>query len=239
MAPKKKGGNKKGGDDWEAELGETIAPAAASPTDAAADDEAEAGGGGLMNLMRKKKEKLKKKGTHEDWVEGENIEAEQPDGEPVLDLSAKTAEEGNIEDEFALPDKKGKGYKGGKGKQQGKPAAAAAKNEDEDGTEGGKVLTKAEKEKLKKEREKQRKKEQVRDCPYHVRGTFLVKPELTSTCDRRLPRRRVLLQQPRQRQRSPLSRKRRSKRRPLRQRPAARRRSSPPTCWLSRSSRRN
>ena len=57
-----------------------------------------------------------------------------------------------MDDEFALPEKKGKG---GKGKQ------APKKNDDEVG-ESGRVLTKAEKEKLKKEREKQRKKEQVR-----------------------------------------------------------------------------
>ncbi len=159
MAPKKKGANKKGGDDWEAELGESIAPAAAaSPTtDAPADDEeTSAGGGGLMNLMRKNKEKRKKKGLADDFPEDEGASAGADDAPTTFpDLSAKQAVEANAEDEFALPEKKGKGGKG-KQQQQQKPAAA-----DEDVDESGRVLTKAEKEKLKKEREKQRKKEQV------------------------------------------------------------------------------
>lgn len=164
MAPKKKAGNKKGGnDDWEAELGETVAPAAASGPDAADDEAASAGGGGLMGLMRKNKEKRKKKGLNDDWVDGEaaGADAEQPPpAEPLPDLSAKQAEEANLDDEFALPDKKAKG---GKGKQQQQKATAAAeKDEEADDAEPGRVLTKAEKEKLKKEKEKQRKKEQVR-----------------------------------------------------------------------------
>jgi translation initiation factor 5B len=163
MAPKKKGANKKGGnDDWEAELGESIAPAAASPTgDApAADEEESAGGGGLMNLMRKTKEKRKKKGI-EDFVEGENAhqgEEISADTAPLPDVSTRQPEEANPDDEFALPDKKGKG---GKGKQQHQKGAA----KDEETDASGKVLTKAEKEKLKKEREKQRKKEQVGYTP--------------------------------------------------------------------------
>ncbi|UKZ59806.1 uncharacterized protein TrAtP1_001099 [Trichoderma atroviride] len=147
MAPKKKG-NKKDQDDWEAELGETIAPADAAP---AADDENgeddEAGGGGLMAIMRKNKEKRKKKG----------IVDEEPAPEPAVeeDLSAKAPVEASLDDdEFALPQKKGKGGKG-------KPAPAAAKKDDADLEEPGRILTKAEKEKLKKEREKQRKKEQA------------------------------------------------------------------------------
>lgn len=164
MAPKKKGNKKGGNDDWEAELGESIAPAnaaGASPT-AGDDEEASAGAGGLMNLMRKNKEKRKKKGLSEDWLDGETPEgadaAAQAKPEPLPDLSAKQAEEGNLDDEFALPDKKGKG---GKGKQQQQKGGAAAMTEEADGAEPGRVLTKAEKEKLKKEREKQRKKEQV------------------------------------------------------------------------------
>ncbi|KAK1244749.1 hypothetical protein MKX08_004378 [Trichoderma sp. CBMAI-0020] len=147
MAPKKKG-NKKDQDDWEAELGETIAPANAAP---AADDENgeddEAGGGGLMAIMRKNKEKRKKKG----------IVDEEPAPQPAVeeDLSAKAPVEASLDDdEFALPQKKGKGGKG-------KPAPAAAKKNDDDLEEPGRILTKAEKEKLKKEREKQRKKEQA------------------------------------------------------------------------------
>ena len=166
MAPKKKGNKKGGNDDWEAELGESIAPAnaaGASPT-AGDDEDASAGGGGLMNLMRKNKEKRKKKGLSEDWLDGETPEgadaAAPAEPEPLPDLSAKQAEEGNLDDEFALPDKKGKGGKGKQQQQKG-GAAAAKKEEEDDGAEPGRMLTKAEKEKLKKEREKQRKKEQV------------------------------------------------------------------------------
>ncbi|GFP53640.1 eukaryotic translation initiation factor 5B [Trichoderma asperellum] len=149
MAPKKKG-NKKDQDDWEAELGETIAPANAVPAandENGEDDEAAAGGGGLMAIMRKNKEKRKKKG----------IVDEEPAPEPAVeeDLSAKAPVEASLDDdEFALPQKKGKGGKG-------KPAPAAAKKDDDDLEEPGRILTKAEKEKLKKEREKQRKKEQA------------------------------------------------------------------------------
>ncbi|KAK3292290.1 uncharacterized protein B0H64DRAFT_406196 [Chaetomium fimeti] len=160
MAPKKKGGNKKGGDDWEAELGESIAPANATETPAAdapaEDDEASAGGGGLMNLIRKNREKRKKKGFVDETADDDNAATADalPETLTLPDLSAKQAEEANLEDEFALPDKKGKG---GKGKQQNQKAAA----NDEEGDGSGRVLTKAEKEKLKKEREKQRKKEQA------------------------------------------------------------------------------
>ncbi|PON25548.1 hypothetical protein TGAM01_v205433 [Trichoderma gamsii] len=147
MAPKKKG-NKKGQDDWEAELGESIAPANEAPAanEENGEDE-EAGGGGLMAIMRKNKEKRKKKG----------IVDEEPAPEPAVeeDLSAKAPVEASLDDdEFALPQKKGKGGKG-------KPAPTAAKKDDDDLEEPGRILTKAEKEKLKKEREKQRKKEQA------------------------------------------------------------------------------
>lgn len=163
MAPKKKG-NKKGQDDWEAELGESIAPAnndaAAADGDAAADapandDEAPAAGG-LMGLMRKNKEKRKKKGLSEDYEEPDAAPAESAE-----DLTVKAPVEATMEDEFALPEKKGKGGKQG-GKQGGNnKQEAAAKGGDDDHDASGRVLTKAEKEKLKKEREKQRKKEQV------------------------------------------------------------------------------
>ncbi|KKY38470.1 putative eukaryotic translation initiation factor 5b [Diaporthe ampelina] len=157
MAPKKKG-NKKAQDDWEAELGETIAPANGADVPApengddaaaAAEDDAPATGG-LMGLMRKNKERRKKKGLPE--LEGEDAPGAEP-AEPAEEKAAPA--EANIEDEFALPDKKGKG---GKGKQQAKPAPAA-KGVDDETDASGRVLTKAEKEKLKKEREKQRKKE--------------------------------------------------------------------------------
>ncbi|KAJ4864533.1 elongation factor tu GTP binding domain-containing protein [Trichoderma breve] len=149
MAPKKKG-NKNAQEDWEAELGESIAPAGDAPPAAeqnGEDDEA-AGGGGLMAMLRKNKEKRKKKG----------IVDEEPAPEPVAeDLSAKAPVEASLDDdEFALPQKKGKGGKG-------KPAPASAAKDDgkDDLEEPGRILTKAEKEKLKKEREKQRKKEQA------------------------------------------------------------------------------
>lgn len=150
MAPKKKG-NKNAQEDWEAELGESIAPVAADAAPANGENGEEdesAGGGGLMAIMRKNKERRKKKG----------IVDEEPAPEPAVveDLSAKAPVEASLDDdEFALPQKKGKGGKG-------KPAPAAAKNDDKDDLEeSGRILTKAEKEKLKKEREKQRKKEQV------------------------------------------------------------------------------
>ncbi|KAK1755782.1 hypothetical protein QBC47DRAFT_300279 [Echria macrotheca] len=162
MAPKKKNAGKKGNDDWEADLGETVAPAAAEG-DAAGDDEGATGGGGLMNLMRKNKEKRKKKGIAEDFVEGETAPgAEVAAAEATPDLTAKAAVEANLDDEFALPDKKGKGKQAA---QKAAPAAAAPKpnaaGADDDHDASGRVLTKAEKEKLKKEREKQRKKEQA------------------------------------------------------------------------------
>lgn len=163
MAPKKKG-NKKGQDDWEAELGETIAPAndAAAPESADAapaanDDEAPATGG-LMGLMRKNKEKRKKKGLPEDYIQGEDA----PSAEPAEDLTAnKAPEEATMDDEFALPEKKGKGGKGNQKQAAKKQPEPAAKDGDDELDATGRVLTKAEKEKLKKEREKQRKKEQV------------------------------------------------------------------------------
>ncbi|KAI1386155.1 uncharacterized protein F4822DRAFT_409103 [Hypoxylon trugodes] len=158
MPPRKKG-NKKAADDWEADLGESIVPTNGDATTAAADapeeenqDEDAAPVGGLMGMLKKKREKRKKMGLSEDFVEGENASAE-----PTPDAAAKAPQEATMDDEFALPEKKGKG-----GKQNKQPAkAAAADADDEETGEGGRVLTKAEKEKLKKEREKARKKEQA------------------------------------------------------------------------------
>ncbi|KAH6997522.1 hypothetical protein BKA56DRAFT_565515 [Ilyonectria sp. MPI-CAGE-AT-0026] len=150
MAPKKKG-NKKAQDDWESELGESVAPQApaadAGDANGDANDDDEAGGGGLMAMLRKNKERRKKKGIVD--------EDPEPVAAPVEDLSAKAPTEANMDDEFALPEKKGKG---GKNKQQ-----QAKKNEPAagDDADSGRVLTKAEKEKAKKEREKMRKKEQA------------------------------------------------------------------------------
>ncbi|KAJ4413849.1 eukaryotic translation initiation factor 5B [Gnomoniopsis sp. IMI 355080] len=146
MAPKKK--SKKQDDDWEAELGESIAPVTDNADAPPPADDDEPAAGGLMALLRKKKEKRKAKGLSEDFP------AEEPkEEEPVPEIAAKAPVEANLDDEFALPEKKGKG---GKGKQQ---PAKAAEADETDST--GRVLTKAEKEKAKKEREKQRKKEQA------------------------------------------------------------------------------
>lgn len=154
MAPKGKKGKKGGDDDWEAELGETIAPTNGDAPAADGDDkndEDAAPAGGLMAMMNRRREKRKKQGLSEDF-EGPKSE------EPAEDTTPAPAPvEANIEDEFALPEKKGKGGKGGKQA----PAAKAAAADDEETGEDGRILTKAEKEKLKKEREKQRKKEQV------------------------------------------------------------------------------
>ncbi|KHN97876.1 eukaryotic translation initiation factor 5B [Metarhizium album ARSEF 1941] len=158
MPPKKKG-NKKAQDDWEADLGETIPSAnAAEPNDTAADANADAdasgddvsGGGGLMAMLRKNKEKRKKKGLADDDL----VHAEEPVGADPAELNNKAPQEATLEDEFALPEKKGKGAKA-------KPAMKKGDDDDDIDSGSGRILTKAEKEKLKKEREKQRKKEQA------------------------------------------------------------------------------
>lgn len=160
MAPKKKGNKKQ--DDWESELGETIDPIAAA-TEAAKEEEAkkdeeeEFGGGGLMAAMKKNRNKKKNKGQPvEDFVEGEDPPGAEPaTAEP--DLAEKAPVEASIDDEFALPGKKGKG------KSASNAPAKAAADEDDEEERGadGKIMSKKEKEKAKKEREKQRKKEQV------------------------------------------------------------------------------
>jgi translation initiation factor 5B len=153
MPPKKK--NNKKADDWEAELGETPEPAAGAPETkdetAEADPDDEFPTGGLMAMMRKKQKKNKKGKQTDDFVEGED-----PPTEDTPDLADKAPVEASIDDEFALPEKKGKG--------KNAPAKPVKDEDDEDDERGadGKVLTKAQKEKLKKEREKQRKKDNVR-----------------------------------------------------------------------------
>ncbi|KAK4204117.1 putative eukaryotic translation initiation factor 5B [Triangularia verruculosa] len=170
MPPKKKG-NKKANDDWEAEaFGETpaAADASAAAADGAAPAEDEAPAGGLMARMKKMKEKRKQKGMDEDWL---NEVDTAPDGAAAPDEAAAQEPaaapaapvEASMEDEFALPVKKGgKQQKGVTQVSKNQLAKAAAEKKEEDElAEGGRVLTKAEKEKLKKEREKQRKKEQA------------------------------------------------------------------------------
>lgn len=153
MAPKKKG-NKKGQDDWEAELGESVdatAPADAAPKGEAAEDE-DVFAGGLMGQINRKGKKGKKNKQQQDFVEGEDPAAESaaPNGESSL--AAKAPEEANMEEDDVwsapVPVKK---------PQDNKKIA----DDDEEEEAGGTLKTKKEKEKEKKEREKQRKKEQV------------------------------------------------------------------------------
>ena len=175
MAPKKKG-NKKGNDEWEAELGETADPIAAATQEAKDADIAQegeedgmgVGGGGLLAALKKNKSKKQKKGkvVDEDYVDGEDSPATNGingHSEPneTEDLTVKAPEEATTDDLFVEPATKGKGGKGKQGK------AELAAKEDGDGLEeeGGTVKSKKEKEKEKKEREKQRKKEQV--CETH------------------------------------------------------------------------
>ncbi|TGJ87427.1 hypothetical protein E0Z10_g1395 [Xylaria hypoxylon] len=165
MAPKKKGG-KKAADDWEADLGETITPtngdaAPAADVPEGEGEEGDAPVGGLMAMMKKNREKRKKKGLSENFVEGESAQPATP--EPTDITSFQAPKEATAEDEFALPEKKGKGGKQNKNQNKSQPAtnAPAADADGDEYGESGKLLTKAEKEKLKKEREKQRKKEQA------------------------------------------------------------------------------
>ena len=179
MAPKKKG-NKKGNDNWEADLGEAPDPIAAAAQEAkdgeaaqdAESDEAPGGGGGLLAALKKNKSNKKKKGkvVEEDYVEGEDPPAAddinghvEPSG--IQDLASKAPEEATTEDLFEEQVTKAKGGKGRQGKKDG----TLVPNDDgdgEDADEGGTggVKSKKEKEKEKKEREKARKKEQV--CAY-------------------------------------------------------------------------
>ncbi|KAH9870883.1 hypothetical protein J1614_006455 [Plenodomus biglobosus] len=155
MAPKKKGNKKAQEDDWEAELGESIAPQAESPAgekeDAAPEDDAL--GGGLMAALQRRGKKKNKKGANPD-VEGEDAAADGANVE--VDLASKAPQEGTFDDDDDDV------FAGNYGKKKKAGAAAGAKAEEpadnnDDGTP--RVKTKAEKEKEKKEKEKQRKKE--------------------------------------------------------------------------------
>ena len=171
MAPKKKG-NKKGNDDWEADLGETVDPIAAATqeakeTDAAqdvAEDEA-AAGGGLLAALKKNKSKKQKKGKpiQEDYLDGEDppqADGAVIDGEPngTDSPAIKAPEEANADDLFdTQPTTKQKGGKARPGKAE---SGEKDDGEESDG-EGGGLKSKKEKDRERKEREKQRKKEQV------------------------------------------------------------------------------
>lgn len=176
MAPKKKP-QKKGNDDWEADLGETLDPSINTAVDAktAEPEQSEdpdrsdlsgggGGGGGLLAALKKNKSKKQKKGkfVQEDYVDGEDLSAangsQDPEGENgIEDLAAKVAEDANIED---ISTKQPTKPKGGKDKQ-GKATEVPKVDEDGSEDEAGGLKTKKEKEKERKEREKQRKKEQV------------------------------------------------------------------------------
>lgn len=150
MAPKKKG-NKKAADDWEDELGESIASPATEngTTKEVPADEEPAFGGGLMAQLQKKGKKGKKNKQQEDFVEGEDPPTEQMD-----DFASKAPVEANLEEDdvWSAPVKKN---------QPAKKEKAEPEEEPEELDASGRVKTKKEKEKEKKEREKQRKKEQV------------------------------------------------------------------------------
>lgn len=176
MAPKKKG-NKKGNDDWEAEVGETVDPIAtatqeaksAEATQSREDDDNGAGGGGgggggLLAALKKNKSKKQKKGkvVEEDYLDGEDPPTENDiNGTGTTNgtkgLAAKAPEEATTDDLFEAPVTKVKGAKGKQGKAEEESTREAGASDEE----GGTLKSKKEKEKEKKEREKQRKKEQV------------------------------------------------------------------------------
>lgn len=174
MAPKKKP-HKKGNDDWEADLGETLDPNINTAVDGKAtepeqnddpdrSDLSGGGGGGLLAALKKNKSKKQKKGkvVQEDYVDGEDLLAANgfQDDEGVNgieEFEAKIAQDAKIED---IPTKQPTKAKGGKDKQ-GKTTEAPKVDEDGSGEEAGGLKSKKEKEKERKEREKQRKKEQV------------------------------------------------------------------------------
>ncbi|PSN70607.1 hypothetical protein BS50DRAFT_570144 [Corynespora cassiicola Philippines] len=151
MPPKKKGNKKAQQDDWEAELGESIAPqdASAEPKDDEPAAEEDVMGGGLMAALQRRGKKKNKKNQDNDFVEGEDPTAADDNG----DFASKAPQEGGFNDDddddvFAGNFKKEK-----KPKAEEKPAPAPKADD------GPRVKTKAEKEKEKKEKEKQRKKE--------------------------------------------------------------------------------
>jgi translation initiation factor 5B len=165
MPPKKK--NNKMVDEWESELGESVDPVAAA-TQAAKEEDTEKngeeeepfGGGGLMAAMRKNRNKRKNKGKAvDDFLDGEDPPELEP-RVPEPDLTVKVPEEATMDEEFALPEKKGK-VKGAANSTTKLEKEEKVDDGDEERGADGKLLSKKEKEKLRKEREKQRKKEQV------------------------------------------------------------------------------
>lgn len=172
MAPKKKP-NKKGNDDWEADLGETVDPVStvsASAQAAGSEHDEEVGennlgpgvGGGLLAALKKNKSKKQRKGkvVEEDYLDGEdpstaNGDEDRAETNGLVHSGAIAPEDANAEDVFAVQPKKAK-----EGKEKQTKAVPKA-DENESGDEAGGLKSKKEKEREKKEREKQRKKEQV------------------------------------------------------------------------------
>ncbi|KAL6704250.1 eukaryotic translation initiation factor 5B [Coniothyrium glycines] len=151
MAPKK-GKKKQQDDDWEAELGETVAPqtdaaADTKPKDAAPEEEAPAND--LMAaLQRRGKNKKKKNQAFE--MEGEDPTADGAND----DFASKAPREANLDDDDDDV------FAGNYGKKKAKGGAEKKEEPQDENTDvGPRVKTKAEKEKEKKEKEKQRKKE--------------------------------------------------------------------------------
>ncbi|KAJ4354179.1 eukaryotic translation initiation factor 5B [Didymosphaeria variabile] len=150
MPPKKKG-NKKAQDDWEADLGESIAPQDAAEEPKAEEPAAEedATGGGLMAALAKRGKKKGKKNQQQDW---EAELGEDPTEEAANDpIASKAPEEANFDDDDVFAGN----FKPKKEKKEEKGEEKQAPVEDD----APRVKTKAEKEKEKKEKEKQRKKE--------------------------------------------------------------------------------
>lgn len=199
MPPKKKGNKKAQDDDWEAELGETIAPQngaeepKAEDTPAADDDTA---GGGLMAALQRRSKKKKNKGADFE-LEGEDPTADRDEGADA-GFGSKAPQEATFDDDDDDV------FAGNYGKKKAKGGAAAEKQDepkDEPADDGApRVKTKAEKEKEKKEKEKQRKKELV--CLWTLKPSTNY---MRLTDDHRLRRKkRVALRRPLSQQR-PLS----------------------------------
>ena len=180
MAPKKTG-NKKGNDEWEAELGESVDPTTAAieeanggKTASEAQEDERAGGGGLLAALQKNKRKKQKKGVvaedPTDGGPGSELDGNDHDGtNGRIDLASKAPEDATADDVFSMEPVKGKGGKGGKqGKGEVEDKVGGDEGEEDDGS---KMKSKKEKEKEKKEREKQRKKEQV--YPEFRMGSYL------------------------------------------------------------------
>ncbi|KAH7084474.1 hypothetical protein FB567DRAFT_570595 [Paraphoma chrysanthemicola] len=151
MPPKKKGNKKAQDDDWEAELGESIAPPTGAEEPKAEEPAEDAAGGDLMAALQRRGKKKKNKGADFE-LEGEDPTAE---GANVPSLESKAPQEGTFDDDDDDV------FAGNYGKKKAKGGAAPKQEEpQEDKTDDGpRVKTKAEKEKEKKEKEKQRKKE--------------------------------------------------------------------------------